>query len=99
MSEETAFEAYQRGLREALPRNIVNIRFSKVNGDIRVMKCTLMAEHLPDPLNEDLSMSRRPPNPNTTCVWDLEKNDWRSFRNDLLRSWAIEETTLPEEHP
>ena len=91
MSEETAFEAYQRGLREALPRNIVNIRFSKVNGDIRVMKCTLMEEHLPDPDDFESGLSRRSPNPNTTCVWDLDKKDWRSFRNDLLRSWAIEE--------
>ena len=88
---ETAFEAYQRGLREALPNHIVNIRFSKVNGDIRAMRCTLITEHLPDPSNEDLQMSRRLPNPNTTCVWDLDKKDWRSFRNDLLRFWEIEE--------
>ena len=87
MSEETAFEAYQRGLREALPNHIVNIRFSKVNGDIRAMRCTLMAEHLPNPADA----KHREPSSTSTAVWDLDKKDWRSFRNDLLRSWEIEE--------
>lgn len=43
------------------------------------MECTLAEYLLPE-----TKKTGRPSNPDVTVVFDLEKNDWRSFRNDLV---------------
>lgn len=54
------------------------VTFTKADGTERVMKCTLVPEQLPKvELKEDV----KPRKESTTSmrVFDLEKNEWRSF--------------------
>lgn len=61
----------------------LEIRFKKINGEMRVMRCTLMKHLLPvnDSQFEQLEeQHKKPENLNTIVVWDLQANGWRSFR-------------------
>jgi hypothetical protein len=58
------------------------VTFTKVDGSIRVMPCTLSADFLPPvttPLVESAENVRKI-NPNTLSAYCLDKNEWRSFR-------------------
>jgi hypothetical protein len=72
-------------LRERLQTGIVRITFDKVNGDRRIMTCTLQEQYLPPPSPEE----KRPEPKDSLAVWDLTANGWRSFRLDKII--AIEE--------
>lgn len=73
-------------LRDLLRESIAEITFTKMDGTIRVLHGTLMPEHLP-PLPTDASLliqSKRDENPKILAVWDMDKEDWRSFRLDTV---------------
>ena len=70
-------------LRAALQQHVASVKFTKVDGSERDMKCTLLSEHLPA---EEAAKGVRPDNPNVLAVWDLEKNEWRSFRVDSVQN-------------
>ena len=54
------------------------VTFIKTDGTERVMKCTLVPEQLP---KVELKEDAKPRKESTTSmrVFDLEKNEWRSF--------------------
>lgn len=62
------------------------VEFTKVNGEIRSMPCTLKAEFIPDPIpapnfpNLEDPPKVKKENPNVMSVWCLDKKEWRSFR-------------------
>jgi len=56
---------------------IINVRFTKVNGDERDMKCTLLSEYLPNQQEMDFT---EVDSKDYLAVWDVEVNGWRSFR-------------------
>ena len=72
-------------LRERLQSGILRITFDKVNGDRRIMTCTLQEQYLPPPTPEE----KRPEPKDSLAVWDLTASGWRSFRLDKII--AIEE--------
>ena len=77
-------------LRERLQAGIMRVTFDKVNGDRRIMTCTLQDKYLPPPAFQ----SERPEPKDSLAVWDLNANGWRSFRLDKVI--AIEEgVTFP----
>ncbi len=59
----------------------VTVTFTKVDGTIRVMNCTLKPELLPVVEVKPLAEGKLPRKESTTSirVYDLEKNEWRSF--------------------
>jgi hypothetical protein len=60
---------------------LVEVTFTKVDGTIRVMPCTLDPELLPKvEVNE--GKKSKAPNPNTMSVFCTDKAEWRSFRID-----------------
>ena len=68
-----------------LRNGVVELCFVKKDGSVRVMRATLNAalftyEH----------KGRERNNANVTCVWDMDKQAWRSFRNESLLSWEQE---------
>ena len=69
--------------REILIKNLqkrtMRITFTKVNGEERVMDCTLQ-EHMVPPTNPD----NRKENETVLPVWDINKGEWRSFRIDSV---------------
>lgn len=72
-------------VRERLLFDILRITFDKVNGERRIMTCTLQDKYLPT----TVSQSARPEPKDSLAVWDLDAGGWRSFRIDKII--AIEE--------
>lgn len=62
------------------------VEFTKINGEVRTMPCTLKAELIPDPIpapnfpNPENPPKVKKENPNVMSVWCLDKKEWRSFR-------------------
>ena len=88
-------------VRERLQTGIVRVTFDKVNGERRVMTCTLQEKYLPPTVGDMGDMkfttagemvaqkAERPEPKDSLAVWDLNANGWRSFRIDKII--AIEE--------
>lgn len=73
--------AFERDeLIKMLNTGICEVTFTKVNGEERVMPCTLQGDLLPVVSVEKLKEDRRPSNPDNLSVWCTDKNEWRSFR-------------------
>ena len=62
----------------------VQIRFIKKNGEERVIKCTLQEGKFP--LYEKKTDREKTPNKDILSVWDLEKEEWRSFKLDSIKN-------------
>jgi hypothetical protein len=63
----------------------VTVKFKKVDGTERTMKCTLSEDLiLPYPVSE--SKREKKQNDEVLAVYDLEKESWRSFRLDNIIS-------------
>jgi hypothetical protein len=71
-------------LLEALKNHECTVTFTKVNGETRVMPCTLKEDIIPIPPADVASKSvvKRHENQNVVSVWCLDKKEWRSFRVD-----------------
>jgi hypothetical protein len=68
-------------LKSFLSHNKVQVTFTKVNGDTRIMNCTLNEDLIPVKLDKSVyEPKNKADNPNTIAVYDLDKNAWRSFR-------------------
>ena len=65
-----------------LKKNVAEVTFTKVNGDDRVMRCTLMPKYLP----VQTDIEEKTAHNNVVVVWDLKKEAWRSFRVDSIKS-------------
>ena len=62
-----------------LQKKTMRITFTKVNGEERIMDCTLQEYMLP-PTNSN----NRKENKEVLPVWDINKGEWRSFRLDSV---------------
>ena len=71
---------------EGLKKNLVKVVFTKVNGDIRVMNCTLHDSVLPE---TTITETTKKENPDTISVWDTDNDGWRSFRVDSIKEFKI----------
>ena len=74
--------------RETLIKNLqkkaMRITFTKVNGEERIMDCTLQ-EHM-IPLTDE---KNRKENEEVLPVFDINKGEWRSFRLDSVTNIEI----------
>ena len=69
-----------------LKDNVIEVTFTKVNGEQRVMRCTLSTKHLPPTtdmqhLDEE---HKKKQNENVIACWDVQAQGWRSFRIDSV---------------
>lgn len=73
-------------IRMFLSGAIADVKFTKTDGTVREMLCTLRPEYLPAPSVAEslLTHNKREENPNVIAVWDINKGDWRSFRIDSI---------------
>lgn len=78
------------GLIDLLRHNVVSVTFTKVNGEERVMRCTLQANYIPNALtkNGELIVEKKT-NSNNVSVWDTETQGWRSFRVNSVKSVSV----------
>ena len=66
---------------------VLEVTFTKVNGETRVMRCTLRQDLLPQ--NTDIKHldeeHKKEQNLAVIAAWDLQANGWRSFRVDSVQ--------------
>lgn len=83
-----------------LRASVCKIVFTKSNGTERTMYATLQEQYLPPREAAAVTMEelipkapRKPRSATNMIVWDIEKNDWRSFNINMLLS--IEPNCIP----
>lgn len=80
----------REGLVDMLRHNIVTVTFTKVNGDERVMKCTLRSELIPNaPTQNGELVVEQKQTSNNVSVWDVDASGWRSFRVASVKSISV----------
>ena len=72
-------EDRNREIRHLLFDHNCEVTFTKVDGSVRVMPCTLKAESMPKRESETLHETKVF-KPETISVWCLDKNEWRAFK-------------------
>ena len=66
-------------LRSILQTGIYTVTFTKLNGELRTMPCTLKADLMPAlVVNED--KPAKVPKADTMGVWCTDKQEWRAFK-------------------
>ena len=95
-TEKTVMRDWVRSLLQKQP---ITITFVKADGTLRDMRCTLDWDRIPadkhpgQPSVDGIvreSKQRREPDPHSLRVFDLEKEEWRSFRFDRLKKITAE---------
>jgi hypothetical protein len=69
----------QKEIHHLLWEHQCEVTFTKVDGSVRTMPCTLVASALPARDAEKLNETRVV-NHKTISAWCLDKSEWRSFR-------------------
>ena len=66
---------------------VIEVHFTKVNGEDRVMRCTLRPDLLPPTYSKDITEEKKfhAENTNVISAWDVTKGGWRSFRIDSVK--------------
>lgn len=81
-------------VRSLLQKGAVTVTFVKADGTERAMLCTLDHTQIPEtpakpvPVDGIVRESKKPrkePDPHSIRVFDLDKQEWRSFRFDRLK--------------
>ena len=83
---EMTYEEIVNTLREG----VVNLSFTKVkDGEVRNMKATLVSDMIPtDKMPKTDANANTEKNQIAVRVFDLDLNDWRSFRVDSLLTFS-----------
>jgi hypothetical protein len=70
-----------------LTSGVCEVTFTKVNGDKRVMTCTLLESMIPSAeKDEPITQKKvRAVNPEVIPCWDTNAEGWRSFRVDSVQ--------------
>ena len=70
-----------------LNNDVLTVTFTKLNGEERVMRCTLLTEYLPGGVAAPQLLKES--TGDTISVWDTEVNAWRSFRLSSVKTIAV----------
>lgn len=78
-------------LKAQLEQNVLVVDFTKLNGDKRVMTCTLREDIKPAATKTDTMSQKkvREISDAVVSVWDVNAKGWRSFRYDRINSVNI----------
>jgi hypothetical protein len=93
VKEELNHKNFKKWFKGLLKITEVELIFFKVNGDVRNMRCTLSEDKIPEDKRPKGSTTKQSPK-GTIAVFDLDKNDWRSFRYDSIKEFTFD---LPED--
>ena len=72
-------EEFRSWIREAVSQNVV-VTFNKKDGTERVMTCSTKSGIVPEDKAPKVRETPRPVSKESHAVFDLEKQEWRSFR-------------------
>jgi len=93
-ADDVVKEQIREWVRGLLQNSEINVTFTKADGTDRDMLCTLDHSRIPVSITKPVSVdgivreSRKPkkePDPHSIRVFDLEKQEWRSFRFERLK--------------
>ena len=75
-------------LKNLLEQNVLVVDFNKLNGDKRVMTCTLREDIKPRATKDDAMSQKkvREVSDAVVSVWDVNAKGWRSFRYERINS-------------
>ena len=79
-------------IRSMLHDNVCEVTFTKVNGDLRTMPCTLKPDMLPPVVvseSQEIETPKRKVSDKSLAVWVTDINEWRSFRIDSIHSISV----------
>jgi len=78
-------------LKTLLEQNVLVVDFTKLNGDKRVMTCTLREDMKPRATKDDTMSQKkvREISDAVVGVWDVNAKGWRSFRYERINSVDI----------
>jgi len=85
--------------KNALKENVCEVLFTKKNGTLRKLLCTLDTKFIPqkqqDIINEVMDTPKRTGSPDSIAVFDLETGAWRAFRIHSVLAFKIVKKTTP----
>ena len=92
-ADDTGKEQIRSWVRGLLNNSEISVTFIKADGTDREMLCTLDGARIPqkptagpvDGIVRESKQPRKEPDPHSIRVFDLEKQEWRSFRFDRLK--------------
>ena len=85
-------------LKDLLSVTQVTVTFTKVDGTERVMKCTLKADQLPPVvIKEDAKPRKETTSTKALRVFDVEKQEWRSFTIKNVKSCLLYTSPSPRD--
>lgn len=93
-----AYDEMRDTLTSLLREGLVTVTFQKEStGSYRDMICTLASRFLP--ASSELKATKtRKPNPDVCVVYDMEREDWRSFRFDtVIQFKTIDGVYIPKD--
>ena len=78
-------------LKNLLEQNVLTVDFTKLNGDKRVMTCTLREDMKPPATKTDAMSQKkvREVSNEVVSVWDVNAKGWRSFRYERVNAVDI----------
>ena len=68
----------KENFRLLLRKTVATVTFTKKDGSERIMKCSLLDEHIGD-YDFKTEGNGRPENESVIAVWDVENDGWRSI--------------------
>lgn len=95
-ADEAGKSTIRTWIREALQTTTIAVEFTKADGTLREMNCTLQPDKLPPdtpgPIDGIIkeNKKRRPLEADSIRVFDINKQEWRSFRFDRLKKIGLE---------
>lgn len=98
-ADDTGKTVIRDWVKSLLQKGTVTVTFTKADGTVRDMKCTLdwlaipLEKHPGQPSVDGIvkeSKQRKEPDPHSLRVFDVEKQEWRSFRFDRLQKVTAE---------
>lgn len=87
---EVVAQPQYESLKDALQHERVQVTFRKADNSLRVMECTLDFERIPE--DKHPTTTRKglyKVDRDLYHVFDLEKNEWRSFREERITDWSV----------
>lgn len=72
-------------LTDLLKTKVITVKFTKTDGSIRTMKCTLKDDYITVP-SKTSTISTKAVNDKMVTVWDIDKDSFRSFYVDSIIS-------------
>lgn len=67
-----------------LRQGVILVNFTKADGTVRDMRCTLNPHILQEEIGDYTSENSSTTSTESVAVWDMEKSAWRSFRLDRV---------------